>query len=163
MIWLEALSYVVTILGFPIAIFAFIFERRRSFSNEEKELHRHLSEEYDGFLRLVMDNSDLLLLSSSKSNQSLTDEQLERRGIIFRMLISLFEKAYIVLYNKEMDKNAKRRWLSWEDDMREWCRKEEFRELLPGLLEGEDDEFSMHILNISEREEMLALPVSDQS
>ena len=53
MIWLEALSYVVTILGFPIAILVFIYEHRRRLGNEESELHRHLSEEYDNFLKLV--------------------------------------------------------------------------------------------------------------
>ena len=159
MVWLEALSYLVTILGFPIAIYVFIYEQRRSAANEEKELHRHLSEEYDEFLRLVMDNSDLLLLSRNSSADSLTDEQLERRGIIFQMLVSLFEKAYIILYEEGMDHNAIRRWQSWEDDMREWCRKEEFRLVLPDLLEGEDGEFSKHIQKIA-RLESQARPAS---
>ena len=57
--WLEALSYLVTILGFPTAIFVFIYEHRRRLDNEENELHRQLSEEYDNFLRLVLDNVDL--------------------------------------------------------------------------------------------------------
>ena len=149
MIWLEALSYVVTILGFPIAIFVFVYERRRSLQNAESELHRHLSEEYDNFLRLVLDNADLLLLRVPATPVTLSEEQLERREIIFMMLVSLFEKAYIILYNENMNRDAKRRWMSWEDDMREWCRKEEFRSLLPDLLEGEDDAFSQHILKIA--------------
>ena len=152
MVWLEGLSYIVTILGFPIAIYAFIYEQRRSTANDEKELHRHLTEEYDGFLRLVMDNSDLLLLSQTTPAESLTHEQLERRGIIYQMLVSLFEKAYIILYEEAMGNNARRRWQSWEDDMREWCRKEEFRQVLPDLLEGEDDEFSKYILEIARLE-----------
>ena len=150
MVWLEALSYLVTILGFPIAIIVFVYEQRRSYSNEEKELHRELSEEYDGFLKLVMENSDLLLLSSDTVDRSLTDEQSERRGVMFRILISLFEKAYIILYENKMNENATRRWLSWEDDMHEWCQKKEFRQALPNLLEGEDDEFSQYILNIAQ-------------
>ncbi len=62
MVWLEALSYVVTILGFPGAIAVFTYEHRRRSANEENEIHRNLSEEYDNFLRLVLDNADLLLL-----------------------------------------------------------------------------------------------------
>ncbi len=149
MIWLEALSYVVTILGFPTAILVFIYEHRRRLGNEENELHRHLSEEYDNFLRLVLDNADLLLLRASNVPPTLSEEQLERREIIYRMLVSLFEKAYIILYYENMKPDAKRRWMSWEDDMTEWCRKREFVALLPELLEGEDDAFSRHILAIA--------------
>jgi hypothetical protein len=149
MIWLEALSYVVTILGFPTAILVFIFEHRRRLGNEESELHRHLSEEYDNFLRLVLDNADLLLLRASNVPPTLSEEQLERREIIYRMLVSLFEKAYIILYSENMKRDARRRWMSWEDDMTEWCRKRGFVALLPELLEGEDDAFSRHILAIA--------------
>ena len=66
------------------------------------------------------------------------------------MLLSLFEKAYIILYDEDMGREAKRRWLSWEDDMREWCRKQDFQAALPDLLEGEDDEFSAYILDPGE-------------
>ena len=149
MLWLEEISYVITILGFPIAILVFIYEHRRRLNNEENELHRNLSEEYDNFLRLVLDNADLLLLRASGSPRTFSEEQLERREIIYRMLVSLFEKAYIILYSENMKEEAKRRWMSWEDDMREWCRKEDFQTLLPSLLEGEDGAFSRHILAIS--------------
>lgn len=52
-----------------------------------------------------------------------------------------------------MDRDARRRWLSWEDDMREWCRRADFRALLPALLEGEDDAFSTRIRAIAREEE----------
>ena len=152
MVWLEALSYVVTILGFPGAIAVFVYEHRRRLVNEENEIHRNLSEEYDNFLRLVLDNADLLLLRRSGAAPSLSEEQLERREIIFRMLLSLFEKAYIILYDDNMDRDATRRWLSWEDDMREWCRLDAFRDELPQLLDGEDQEFSRHILAIAHQQ-----------
>jgi len=148
MVWLEALSYVVTILGFPVAILVFIHDKKRSARNEEDELHRQLSEEYDNFLRLVLDNADLLLLRKSSAPKTLTEEQLERRSIIYMMLVSLFEKAYIILYDDDMNQDARRRWMSWEDDMREWAKRKDFVALLPELLLGEDDAFSRHILAI---------------
>jgi hypothetical protein len=64
-------------------------------------------------------------------------------------LVSLFEKAYIILHNDDMGRDARRRWLSWDDDMREWCQRDDFRAVLPKLLEGEDDEFSTYILEIA--------------
>jgi hypothetical protein len=152
MTYLEALSYLVTILGFPVAIYVFVHENRRQRRTEESELHRLLSEEYDNFLRLGLENADLLLWRRSAAPGSFTEEQLERRDILFRMLVSLFEKAYIILYSDEMDRDATRRWLSWEDDMREWCRRDDFRALLPAMLEGEDDAFSAHIRAIAAQE-----------
>jgi len=158
MVWLEALSYLVTNLGFPGALAVFVYQHRRRLANEENELHRNLSEEYDNFLRLVLDNADLLLLRRSGAPPELAEEQLERREIVFRMLVSLFEKAYIILYDENMGRDARRRWLSWEDDMREWCRKKGFQSVLPDLLEGEDDEFSAYILTLAEAESRAAQP-----
>ena len=152
MVFLEGLSYVVTILGFPVAIGVLIYEHRRRLGNAENEIHRNLSEEYDNFLKLALENADLLLFRTSGEAPGFTAEQMERRDILFRMLVSLFEKAYIILYSDDMGADARRRWLSWEDDMREWCRREDFRALLPALLEGEDDQFSRHIQTIARAE-----------
>lgn len=149
MIWLEAMSYVVTILGFPAAIFVIVREERLRRENERSELHRNLSQEYDTFLRMVMDNSDLLLMSRSSLPEPVSEEQRERTEIIFRMLISLFEKAYIILHTNDMDGDARRRWMSWEDDMVEWCGREDIRKVLPDLLEGEDDQFSRYIMKLA--------------
>lgn len=150
MCWLEALSYIVTILGFPAAVFVIWREERLRRKNEMSELHRNLSEEYDNFLRLVMENSDLLLLSRSSLPEPVSEEQRERTEVIFRMLVSLFEKAFIILHTDDMEGDARRRWSSWEDDMNEWCRRPDFRQSLPNLLEGEDEEFIRYLLNLSE-------------
>ncbi|WP_299844702.1 hypothetical protein [uncultured Roseovarius sp.] len=150
MLWLEAMSYIVTILGFPAAVFVIWREERLRRKNEMSELHRNLSEEYDNFLRLVMENSDLLLLSRSSLPEPVSDEQQERTEVIFRMLVSLFEKAFIILHTDDMEGDARRRWSSWEDDMIEWCQRQDFRQSLPGLLEGEDKEFTRYLLKLSE-------------
>jgi hypothetical protein len=51
-----------------------------------------------------------------------------------------------------MDKQSLRLWKSWEDYMREWVRRAEFREALPELLEGEDEEFTHYILGLAQEE-----------
>ncbi len=150
MFWLEALSYVVTILGFPTAIYVIWREERLRRRNEVDALHQQLSEEYDNFLKMVMQNSDLLLMSRRSLPEHATEEQRERTEIVFRMLVSLFEKAFIILHDDLMDSDARRRWLSWEDDMAEWCKREDFRSALPKLLEGEDAAFSRYISGLAE-------------
>jgi hypothetical protein len=48
-----------------------------------------------------------------------------------------------------MNRQTRRLWRSWEDYMREWCRRADFRKALPELLEGEDPEFRSHIEKIA--------------
>jgi thioesterase domain-containing protein len=142
---MELLSYVVTVVGLPLAILTFVLEQRKERQNEEEEIFQRLSDEYREFLKLVLDNADLHLLRKDARRQELTEEQQERRQAIFGILISLFERAYLLVYEPKMDKQTRRMWQSWEDYMREWVRRPDFRDALPGLLEGEDEEFTHYI------------------
>lgn len=145
----EFLSYVVTVVGLPFAIIVFILEQRKERDNEEEEIYQRLSDEYREFLKLVLDNADLQLLRREGVRHELTEEQKERRLAIFGILISLFERAYLLVYEDDMDKKARRLWQSWEDYMIEWVRRSEFRDALPGLLEGEDEEFTQYIRQLA--------------
>ncbi len=139
----EFLSYVVTIFGFPFAIWIFLAEQRKEHAGDEEEIYQKLSDEYADFLKLVLENSDLRLRSLTKPK--LSDEQEERKMVLFDLLVSLFERAYILAYEPKMDKQKERRWKSWEDYMVEWCQREDFRDCLPTLLQGEDEEFVEYI------------------
>jgi len=152
--WFELLGYVVTIIGLPLAIGIFLYEQRKERQNEEGELYQRLSDEYTNFLKLVLENADLQLLRQQGQPQSLTDEQKERKLILFGILVSLFERAYILVYEENMNKQTRRLWSSWEDYMREWCRREDFCAVLEKLLEGEDEDFQKHIRQIAAQEKL---------
>jgi hypothetical protein len=91
----ELMSYVVTVIGLPLAIFVFLFE--------------------------------------------------QRQFIIFTMLMSLLERAYLLLYADGMSPRQARRWNSWEDYILEWCRRPDFHARLPELLHGEDPSFVRYV------------------
>ncbi|HSY53790.1 MAG TPA: hypothetical protein VNW23_07205 [Opitutaceae bacterium] len=148
----ELMFYIVETFALPFAIIVFILEQRKERQNEEEEIFQRLSDEYREFLKLVLDNTDLHLLGRNGSPQNLTDDQKERRYAIFGILVSLFERAYLLVYEEHMDKQTRRMWQSWEDYMREWVRRAEFRDALPQLLEGEDAEFTRHITKLAEAE-----------
>jgi hypothetical protein len=150
--WLEALSYLVTVIGLPFAIIVFLWEQRRERQNEEEEIYQRLSDEYSGFLKLVLQNADLQLMRAEASEESLDGEQKERRGVLFEILISIFERAYLLVYEEAMNRQTARLWSSWEDYMRYWCRRSDFRRLLPQLLQGEDPDFVQHISRIADEE-----------
>lgn len=147
----ELLSYVVTVVGLPLAIFVFLYEKRKERENEDEEVYQLLSDNYQDFLKVALANPDLRLFSSAESLQ-LTDEQRERMVIMFDMLVSLFERSYLLLYSEKMTADQLRRWHSWEDYMRDWFSRADFRAALPALLEGEDPAFVNYVRGLLERD-----------
>ncbi len=147
----ELLSYIVTVFGLPTAILIFIYEQRRERENEDEEIYLLLSDAYTDFLKLIIAHPDLRL-HSQVGPTNLTDEQRERALAIYDMLVSLFERAYLLVYEEQMADKQLRRWRSWEDFMREWCRREDFRSQLPKLLSGEDPDFAEYIRKIAVEE-----------
>lgn len=147
--WLEAASYLVTIVGLPLAIAVFVHDRRRERQADEEELFLRLSDEYSDFMRLVIANADLHLLSPMAKGE-LSEEQQERKHALFAILVSLFERAYVLVYEDDMSRQQRRLWQSWADYMTEWCAREDFRAALPRLLQGEDPGFVATIRGIAD-------------
>jgi hypothetical protein len=156
--WLEALSYVVTVVGLPFAIAVFLYEQRRERQNEEEEIYQRLSDEYAEFLKIVLQHADLGLMRAQVDESALTAEQRERRGVLFELLVSIFERAYLLVYEEQMKRQTQRLWMSWEDYMRDWCRRKDFRTQLPALLVGEDPDFAAHLTRIAAEEATKSAP-----
>jgi hypothetical protein len=149
---LEALSYVVTVVAFPFAIWIFIKEQRKERANDDEEVYLKLADDYESFLKLVLQNADLRLLAPTAQTVSLTPEQLERRHVLFEILIAQLERAYILVYEEKMSRQVARLWQTWEDYMRSWCRRADFRGQLDLLLEGEDPDFQAYIRRVARQE-----------
>jgi len=145
---MQFLANLVTVVGLPVALLTFVLEQRKARENEELELQERLASGYTEFLRLALDNADLCLLSHA-ATPALTLEQEERVIAIFGVLVALFERAFIHAYSAGLQGERLRRWRSWEDWMREWCAREDFRDRLDVLLDGEDPAFARHLRDLA--------------
>ena len=161
---LEFASYAVTVVGLPLAIAVLVREARKERAAEDEELeqrreeiYQELSDEYVQFLKLLLQYPELRLLHPQPS-EMFTPEQREQRFLIFGILVSLLERAYILLYEPDLDDEGRRRWQSWDDYAREWCRRADFREALAKHIEGEDPAFREYILAIVGQAEAGAPP-----
>jgi hypothetical protein len=152
----EYASFVITTLALPFAIAFFAWEQRKERDNEEEDGYQLLSNAYNDFLKIVLANPDLHL-RTNEPLQDPTTEQTERMLVIFDMLISLFERAYLVAWKPKMSETEKRRWNSWDDYMREWCHREDFYASLPLLLRGEDPEFQDYMRRVAQEERGAAI------
>ena len=149
--WVEVASFAVTVVGLPFAIWVFMTQQRAARENEDEEAYLHLADAYNDFLKVVLAHSDLQLRTNTALPNP-TSEQRERMLVIFDMLVSLFERAYLVGWKPAMSPTEQRRWNSWDDYMREWCRREDFANALPFLLRGEDPEFQRYIQRVAHEE-----------
>jgi hypothetical protein len=140
----ELWSYVVTVIALPAAIIIFMLEQRKERENEEEEVYQLLSDNYQDFLKVCLEHRDLKLFQI-KNTEDLTPEQREAMIIIFSMLVSLFERAYLLLYEPGMNTKQERRWRTWADYMHEWAERADFQEMLPELLDNEDPEFVTYL------------------
>ncbi len=145
----ELLSYIVTVFGLPLAIYVFLYEQRKERNNEDEAVYMQLSDNYQDFLRVALEHPDLQLFSLHQT-PALSNEQRERMLIIFNMLVSLFERAYLLIWEPHMNAQQARRWSSWEDYMREWLQRADFRASLPLLLRGEDPAFVAMLMQLSQ-------------
>ncbi len=146
----ELASYVVTVFGLPYAVLLFWYEQKRERQNEEEEIYQKLSDEYADFCQLLLTNADLHLMSGVVIEENkLTAEQQERKRIIFDLLLSLFERAYILVYEDNMSKQTQRLWQSWDDYIRFWVKRNDFRNALDGMLYGEDPDFVNYMTKIA--------------
>lgn len=149
-VW-QWLANLVTFFGLPLAIYTFMLEQRKERENEDEEVYQMLSDAYIDFLKLVLEHPDLKLRTQA-ATPDLTEEQHERMMVLFEILISLFERAYLTAYSDRMTAQQRRRWHSWDDFMREWCRRTDFRMTLPSLLQGEDPDFAAYIRQLAQEE-----------
>jgi hypothetical protein len=118
-----------------------MIEQRKQRENEDEEINELLARAYTDFLKLVIDHPELKL-RSARATPDLTEDQQDQVFAMFEILTSLFERVYLLLYEDGLTGRRLRLWLSWEDFMREWCRREDFRVRLPDLLCGEDPDFA---------------------
>lgn len=143
----EFLSYLVTVLGLPVAVLTILRELRAERANEAKELEQRedeiyvqLSQQYSSILEAALAHPELDVLEASTS-EKLSPDQRRRQAIYYEMLMALFERAFILLYEDAPSGQGGRRWGSWADFFSYWLKRPDFARYVEHNLQGEDPAF----------------------
>lgn len=143
----EFMSYLVTVLGLPLAVAAIWREMRAERANEEKELEQRedeiyvqLSQQYSALLEAALAHPELDVPEAA-SGEALSPEQRRRQAIYYEMLMALFERAYILLHEDSPTGQSGRRWGSWADFFSYWLKRPDFARYVAANLQGEDPAF----------------------
>jgi len=142
--YFEFMSYVATIVGIPLALWVYLQQELKERQAEQEEIYDKLMDHYDSILGRLFEHPDI-----DQHNKILEDpELLRQQKILYEMLINLFERAFILLY-EEKEPAYRRMWNSWEDYIALWVNRPNFREMLPDLVKGEDAGFVSYIARLS--------------
>jgi hypothetical protein len=143
--FMEFLSYVATVVGIPLATVTYILQEKKERQNEQEEIYDKLMGHYTVIQEKLFEFPELDIHDKELNNF----EDARRQYILYQMVVSLFERAYILLAS-ETDPAYQRMWNSWEDYIREWVSHPNFRTALPRLMEGEDKDFVSYIAQLSQ-------------
>lgn len=137
----ETLSYAVTVLGVPAAIYLYFNDTAKERIAEQQEIDGQLKEEYNDILDNLIEHPEL-----DKHDAPLDGDRARQQARIYQKLISCFETSFIRLYDRK-EKELQRMWNSWQDLIDEWLNEPNFANNLPKLLVGEDENFAAFISN----------------
>lgn len=142
--WMEFFSYVATIVGIPMAMFIFVVQEKKERQNEQEEIYDKLMGHYTDIQNKLFEHPELDIHDKPLENP----EDTRRQYILYEMVISLFERSFILL-EYEKDPEYQRMWNSWVDYIRQWLKYNNFRAALPQLMEGEDPDFVTYMSKLS--------------
>ncbi|HNQ91598.1 MAG TPA: hypothetical protein PKI93_01560 [Alphaproteobacteria bacterium] len=142
--WMEFFSYVATIVGIPLAIVIFSLQEKKERRIEQQEIYDKLMDHYTEIQDKLFEYPELDIHDKTLENF----EDARRQYILYEMVVSLFERSFILLHGEE-DPEYMRMWNSWVDYIKQWLVHKNFRDALPRLMEGEDKDFVAYMSKIS--------------
>src|SRR5262245_11715008 len=116
--WLK----VFQLVGIPVAIAVYVINKRQERLEREYGTYNALDEPYIDYLELCLDNPDLDVSDIPLQGRGApTPVQQYRELLMFSILISIMERAYL-MYQDKSDIIRKSQWEGWSAYIADWCR-----------------------------------------
>ncbi len=125
---LEALSKVVVILGLPLAYIQYLRTKRKEKRDREYGTYNALDEKYLEFQRLCLERPYLDIFDIPDDTPAkLNDKQKKEELILYTMLFSIFERAFL-LYFDQTSNIKRKQWTGWDSYIKSYCTRDAFLE-----------------------------------
>jgi hypothetical protein len=114
------------LLGVPAGLIQFGLALRKGRQDRAYAAYDALDKEYIEFERFCFDHPrlDISGIDTTQSYQ-LTPEEQKQERIAFMVLISMFERAFIMYRHQPMGLK-RRQWTGWEEYIDLYCKREKF-------------------------------------
>lgn len=123
---LEIANKCVVLLGLPLAYFQYRKQVKKERRDREYGTYNALDEKYLEFQKLCLDHSYLNIFDiPDNEERELNQKELKEELIMFTMLFSIFERAYL-LYSDQNTNIKKKQWNGWDSYIRTYCERPNF-------------------------------------
>ncbi|MBS1526684.1 MAG: hypothetical protein JST19_13590 [Bacteroidetes bacterium] len=123
---LDLIDKAVVIFGLPIAVIQYFRTKKKEKRDREYGTYNALDEKYLEFQKLCLDHPYLNIFDIPDENPKKLDEKQQKEELIlFTMLFSIFERAYL-LYSDQYNEIKKKQWIGWDDYIRSFCERDNF-------------------------------------
>ena len=142
---LDVIVKVFQLIGIPVAIVLYMINKRKERRDKDYGTYDTLDDKYIDYLKLCLDYPDLDVADTPKANTGpLTPDQQQRERVLFSILISIMERAFL-MYDNTSRQVRQDQWRGWEDYIKEWGKRENFRRALSTLASGFDERFVKYL------------------
>ena len=123
----QLIAILGTFISVLLAVIRYYVATKREQAAREYETYNALDERYMEFQKLCMQypHLDVFDIADAKT-AALTDVQRKQELILFTMLISLFERAYLMYYGQSQALK-RRQWRGWEAYIHAYGQRPNFR------------------------------------
>ncbi|HET9227901.1 MAG TPA: hypothetical protein VFR31_14600 [Thermoanaerobaculia bacterium] len=122
----EFLSYLATIVGIPLALALFYFDRRSERWERRQRIYELPNALYNDYLRLCLEHPDLDIFDVPAPTVY-SPENKKKEWIAFTILVSMMESAYL-LYRDHPDQSRNSQWPGWVEYIQWWLSRPNFAE-----------------------------------
>jgi hypothetical protein len=149
----QLIAHVVTVIGFPIAIWSYWKQselqhkdRERQRIDRENGTYSSLDDRYMEYLKLCVEFPNLGMFNPvQKVRTDYSDAEVVQRYAMFEILLSIFERAYLMMYDDRESAARGRQWSGWETYLKSWRTHPDFKDLWEKLGNGFDSDFVKYV------------------
>jgi hypothetical protein len=132
--YLQVFAHLTTIAGVPTGIWLYYTEKQKEREAGEKERKAReektfdeLDDKYVEFMQLCLQHTDVDVFDPPLGDEyNPNPAQLRAEHALFAILISLFERAFVMFEYQELA-FRQRQWDGWESLMKAYCYRKAFR------------------------------------
>jgi hypothetical protein len=127
--WLELINKIIVIIGLPLGLYRYIITKQKEKRDREYGTYDALDDKFIEFQKLCLDHPELNTFDvPDKTPKQLTEKEKKEELILFTILFSIFERAYILynLYNKTDQKIKNDQWKGWNDYIQSYSQRNNF-------------------------------------
>ena len=126
---LEGTTYIVSIIGVPVAIVLYARSLLAEKHAREWAIYQSVQEKYMNFLDTALSRPKVGVLWTEPDvlkGELSADERIDQ-DLLFNILTSIFERAFLV-YRRASSAQRRRQWAGWESFIEAYARRRNFRE-----------------------------------